>query len=111
MAFKTPMLSNRRHFLQTSGAVLALPLLPAGLVSARASAPLLTVASRVIEVKGKPAKVFGITGPNGRSGIFADEGERFFGTLRNATEHPLTMHWHGQIFAPEAQDRARPGGG
>ena len=102
---------SRRHFLHASAASMALPLLPAGLLSARASVPLLSVTSRTLEVKGKAAKVFGITGPNGRPGIFANEGDRFFGAVRNGTDDPLTMHWHGQVFAPEDQDRARPDGG
>lgn len=74
-------------------------------------APMLTVASRTIEVGRKAAKVFAVTGAGGRSGIFANEGDRFAGALRNDSGEPLTMHWHGQIKAPADQDRARPDGG
>jgi FtsP/CotA-like multicopper oxidase with cupredoxin domain len=31
--------------------------------------------------------------------------------LLNASQEPLQMHWHGQIKAPQDQDRARPDGG
>jgi len=98
---------NRRHFLATSGALALLPAL-----SLRAQqAPLLNVSSRMLEVKGKAAKVFSVTGANGKPGLFAQEGERFSGAVRNETGAPLVMHWHGQVFAPYDQDRARPDGG
>ncbi|MFN3876323.1 MAG: multicopper oxidase domain-containing protein, partial [Flavobacteriales bacterium] len=58
----------------------------------------------------KPAKVYAILGANGRHGIMAREGDRFAGTLLNASDEPLQMHWHGQMLAPFDQDRARPGG-
>lgn len=100
---------DRRRLL-AGGAALAL----GGLVRpafAAAPSPLLTVAPRTLEVKGKAAKVYGLTGANGKPGLFATEGDRFSGAVLNATPDPLTMHWHGQIFAPHDQDRARPGGG
>lgn len=100
------MSMHRRHFLAGSGALALLPALPA-----RGQAPLLTVSSRVLEVNGKAAKVFAVTGANGRPGLFAQEGERFTGTVRNETGAPLVMHWHGQVHAPFDQDRARPDGG
>lgn len=76
-----------------------------------AQAPLLTVASRQIEVKRKAAKVFGIAGAGGKNGIFAQEGDLFRGAVLNNTADPLVLHWHGQIYAPAEQDRARTGGG
>ena len=76
-----------------------------------AQAPLLKVASRQIEVKRRASSVYGLTGANGRSGILANEGERFTGAVLNGTSDPLVMHWHGQIHAPADQDRARTGGG
>ena len=76
-----------------------------------AAPPLLTVAPRTLEVKGRAAKVYGLTGPSGRPGLFADEGDRFAGAVLNATPDPLIMHWHGQVFAPQDQDRSRPDGG
>ena len=77
---------------------------PGGEVAGAQSAPLLTVASRTIEVNRKPATVFGVTAAGGKPGFFADEGDRFSGALRNATSEPLQMHWHGQV-----QGAGRPG--
>jgi FtsP/CotA-like multicopper oxidase with cupredoxin domain len=95
---------DRRQFVAGASALggLAATGLPAF-----AQVPLLKVATRQIEVKRKAATVFGITGTNGRSGILANEGDRFNGSVFNGTNDPLVMHWHGQIHAPAEQDRAR----
>ncbi|MFG1413915.1 multicopper oxidase domain-containing protein [Xanthobacter sp. VTT E-85241] len=74
------------------------------------AAPLITVESLTIDVNGKAAKVFAVKGPTGE-GIFAKAGERLAGAVLNASQAPAVMHWHGQIFAPTDQDRARPDGG
>ncbi|MBL8573012.1 MAG: multicopper oxidase domain-containing protein [Hyphomicrobiaceae bacterium] len=105
----SPLSLDRRRLLVGSSALLLGGL--GGLGGARAAAPLLTVGSRTLEVKGKAAKVFGITGPNGQPGLVAREGDRFAGEVVNATDGPLIMHWHGQVLAPYDQDRSRPGGG
>ncbi|MDK9695393.1 MAG: multicopper oxidase domain-containing protein [Siculibacillus sp.] len=105
----SPLSLDRRRLLVGSSALLLGGL--TGIERARAAAPLLTVGSRTLEVKGKAAKVFGITGPNGQAGLVAREGERFAGEVVNTTDGPLIMHWHGQVFAPFDQDRSRPGGG
>jgi FtsP/CotA-like multicopper oxidase with cupredoxin domain len=103
------MKSDRRQFLIGAGAVsLATGIAPA---IAQSSAPLMTVASRVIEVRGRAAKVFGLTNARGTSGLIADEGERFSGEVANKTSTPLIMHWHGQTFAAAEQDRSRKAGG
>ncbi len=72
---------TRRDFI-ASTAALALPLRPA-----LAATPALTVQSRVIEVKGKAATVYGIMGPQG-PGLFAREGDRFQGEVWNDTDTP-----------------------
>lgn len=98
---------NRRQFLATAA---ALPL--AGLARPLwALTPALTIASRQIEVLGRAAKVYGITGADGLPGIYAAAGSRFTGGVMNATDAGLVMHWHGQVMAPEGQDRAYTGGG
>ncbi len=74
------------------------------------AAPLITVESLTLDVNGKAAKVFAVKGPTGE-GIFAKEGDRLTGAVLNASQAPAVMHWHGQIFAPADQDRARPNGG
>lgn len=105
----TDTANDRRHFLKSVAACGALA--AAGrLASAWAVSPaLLTVGSRILDVNGKAAKVFSIAGPGGRQGLLASEGETFAGTVHNASSAPLALHWHGQVLAPNAQDRARPG--
>ena len=99
---------DRRQFLAGASALggIATTGLPVA-----AQTPLLTVATRQIEVKRKASTVYGVTGANGRRGILANEGDRFSGNVLNGTTDPLVMHWHGQIHAPAEQDRARTGGG
>lgn len=103
------MLISRRSFLAGSGA--ATFVTPWMVNVARAQVPLITVTSRVIEVKGKAASVFGIVDANGNKGILANEGDRFAGPVHNGTNDPLIMHWHEQIHASADQDRSRPDGG
>ncbi len=107
----SPPSVDRRGFLKFSagfgGAVLSG--IPWAL--AQTVAPMLTVGSRMIEVNKKPTKVFSVLGANGKPGMIAREGDRFAGTIMNATDEPLQMHWHGQTKAPADQDRARPDGG
>lgn len=102
---------DRRTFLRATGAAAGIGLLSPPLALAQGPAPLLRVGTRTIEVNKKAAKVFHITGPGGRTGLIADEGDRLKGPLLNETGDPLQMHWHGQTRAPNDQDRARTGGG
>ena len=78
---------------------------------ASAATPILTIASRTLEVNKKSATVFSVLGVTGKPGILAQEGDRFSGDVINSSHEPLQMHWHGQIKAPANQDRARPEGG
>lgn len=105
--FPDASLVTRRRFLAGALAGAAAPGLPA---FAQAT-PLLTVATRQIEVRKRGTTVFGVTGANGRSGVFANEGDLFRGRVLNGTADPLVMHWHGQIHAAAEQDRSRTGGG
>jgi FtsP/CotA-like multicopper oxidase with cupredoxin domain len=57
----------------------------------------LTAASRVLDVNGKPAKVFGLLGPNGQPGMTLAPDERFAVTLDNQSGTATTVHWHGQL--------------
>ncbi len=102
---------SRRTFLTSTMAVGGAALVTKAWATAHATHPILTVDTRVIEVNGKAAKVFGVIGANSRSGLLANAGEKFAGGLLNASSDPLQMHWHGQVSAPFDQDRARPAGG
>lgn len=99
---------SRRGFL--AGGVAAAALAVSGGWSRVRAAPVLTVESVTLDVNGKAAKVFALKGPGGE-GLFAKEGDRLAGAVLNATQNPAVLHWHGQLFAPPDQDRARPNGG
>jgi FtsP/CotA-like multicopper oxidase with cupredoxin domain len=87
---------SRRGFLAGSAA-LALP----GI--AQAEVPTITIGTRILEVNGKAAKVFGITGPDGKQGLQMVFGERFLFNLKNDLDEETAIHWHG-LTPPTAQD-------
>ena len=78
-------------FAATTLASLTLP----SVARATALARDLTVGSRVIEVKGRPATVFGIVDEAGRPGLDLYRSEGFHARLHNATAEPTLVHWHG----------------
>src|SRR5260370_712829 len=63
----------------------------------------LTAGTRTLDVNGKPARVFGLTGPNGNPGIALSPGERFHVDLVNQAGTSTIVHWHGQL-PPWRQD-------
>jgi FtsP/CotA-like multicopper oxidase with cupredoxin domain len=97
--------ASRRTFLAgglTLGALAAGILPPA----ARAShtGPELVIGTRVIEVRGKAAKMFGITRKgSGAHGLVMNAGERFHLRLTNESGEAALLHWHG-LTPPNAQD-------
>jgi FtsP/CotA-like multicopper oxidase with cupredoxin domain len=107
----SPSTVDRRGFLKSSAGLGGALFIGMPWAQAQTAVPMLTVGSRMIEVNKKAAKVFSVLGANGKPGVIAREGDRFAGTLMNATDEPLQMHWHGQTKAPADQDRARPDGG
>jgi FtsP/CotA-like multicopper oxidase with cupredoxin domain len=105
---KKPPLLTRRQIL-ASGAVMAgaIPLLS---TTRAAAAPetgnatlRLTAGTRTLDVVGKPARVFGLIGPNGKPGITLSPGERFQVDLVNQAGTSTLVHWHGQL-PPWKQD-------
>lgn len=64
---------------------------------ARATAPIreLSVRSRVIDVQGRPATVFGIVDATGRPGLDLSRADGFHVRLRNESAEPTLIHWHG----------------
>jgi FtsP/CotA-like multicopper oxidase with cupredoxin domain len=94
---------SRRGFLGAALATGVLPVLP---VSVRAASPgpkRLVAGTRMLEVNGQPARVFGLIGPDGRPGIRLAPGERFRVELANETGVRTLVHWHGQL-PPWTQD-------
>ena len=64
---------------------------------------LVTVSRRTLEVKGKAASVYGLTGPDGKPGLDMLLGERFNVRLLNKTDTDTVVHWHG-LTPPYGQD-------
>jgi FtsP/CotA-like multicopper oxidase with cupredoxin domain len=102
------MLLTRRQVL-ASGAAMAgtIPFLPTTRAAAapepRTGKLRLTAGTRTLAVNGKPARVFGLIGPNGNPGITLLPGERFDVDLVNQAGTPTIIHWHGQL-PPWKQD-------
>lgn len=72
--------------------------------AAAAASPLrLTAGTRTLDVNGKAATVFGLTGPDGKPGLTLAPSERFAVSLANDTKGPTIIHWHGQL-PPWQQD-------
>ncbi|HEX3990948.1 MAG TPA: multicopper oxidase domain-containing protein [Acetobacteraceae bacterium] len=93
-------IGSRRGFL---GSTFAAGILASAHSAASPVPRRLIVGTRVLEVNGRPAKVFGLLGPDGRSGIDLAPGERFRIGLANEAGVPTLIHWHGQL-PPWKQD-------
>jgi FtsP/CotA-like multicopper oxidase with cupredoxin domain len=63
----------------------------------------LTAGARTLDVNGKPAQVFGLTGPDAKPGITLSPVERFRVDLANEAGTSTIVHWHGQL-PPWTQD-------
>lgn len=95
---------TRRTLLRGSaalaaGAALARPSL--GALPSPAVA--LGVDSRILEVHGRAARVFGIVRPDGTPGLVAEAGGAFRVDLTNRLGEPTLVHWHG-LTPPDGQD-------
>jgi FtsP/CotA-like multicopper oxidase with cupredoxin domain len=98
---------SKRSLLKTAalaaGAGLVAVLPPASRRAVAAEPLVLRVERRTLEVKGKAASVYGLTQPNGTSGVFLDPDQRFLVNLVNGLDEPTIVHWHGQA-PPANQD-------
>ena len=93
---------SRRGFLAAGAAMLASAQLPR-IATAQGIAPLsLHAASRVLDIDGRAATVWGLAGPAGQ-GLTLDPGAQFRVDLRNDLDVDTLIHWHGQI-PPNVQD-------
>ncbi len=93
---------TRRGFLAVSAATAASAALP--LRAFGQSVPLrLTAATRVLEIDGKAATVYGLSNAAGGQGLILDPGQRFLVNLTNTLDVDTIIHWHGQL-PPNVQD-------
>jgi FtsP/CotA-like multicopper oxidase with cupredoxin domain len=99
----TPPAISRRDLLGGIGGTLASVMLSAKARAAGSAVKRLIAQTRVLEVNGRPARVFGLTGPDGRPGLRLTAGERFRVDLANETGARTLVHWHGQL-PPWMQD-------
>ncbi len=95
---------NCRNFLKTGAAILtaaaAVPIVRtaawAQIAATGARQPtMLMVDTRILEINGKSAKVFGLVRSGGSPGISLDPGQPFDVALTNALSDPTLIHWHG----------------
>ena len=96
------MLLNRRTML---GGFAGAAIVPMVTGAARSSETVrqLTVSKRILEVNGRAASVYGLTGQNGKPGLELLLEEPFRVALRNGTDTGTLIHWHG-LTPPNAQD-------
>jgi FtsP/CotA-like multicopper oxidase with cupredoxin domain len=94
---------SRRRLLGGALAAGVLPSLPGRVRAASATPKRLVAGTRVLEVNGRPAKVFALTGPDARPGLRPAPGERFRVDLVNQTGTQTIVHCHGQL-PPWMQD-------
>ena len=68
------------------------------------TAPLsLTASTRVLDINGHAATVYGLANATGGQGLILDPGQRFRVDLTNSLDVETIIHWHGQI-PPNEQD-------
>jgi FtsP/CotA-like multicopper oxidase with cupredoxin domain len=94
---------SRRRFLGTALAASVLPIFSDAAHGTSLAPKRLVAGTRVLEVNGRPAKVFRLTGPDGHPGISLAAGERFRVELANESGTRTLVHWHGQL-PPWTQD-------
>jgi FtsP/CotA-like multicopper oxidase with cupredoxin domain len=93
---------SRRGFLAASAAAIGMAHMPR-IAFAQGVAPFsLAAATRTLDIDGRAATVFGLSGPGGQ-GLILDHGQRFRVDLTNDLDVGTIIHWHGQI-PPNAQD-------
>src|SRR6478752_4667401 len=104
------MLSRRALLLTAAAASTLVPALARSQAAPSASPgggsepqTVLRLLRRTIEVKGKPASVYGIQQPDGTFGLRTEVGKRFRVRLENTLEEPSLIHWHG-LTPPWQQD-------
>lgn len=88
---------NRRNLTKAILASCVLPSIPnnAPLAGGVQSPLNLKIVTRTLDVNGRAAKVFGLTGPSGSSGLELTAGGSAQVNLTNTTVEETMIHWHG----------------
>jgi FtsP/CotA-like multicopper oxidase with cupredoxin domain len=94
---------SRRSFLAAGVAIGATSLVPMARAASHEAPAEIAIGTRIIEVKGKAAKVFGLLQPDGTHGLAMNAGDRFRVRLKNEASEAALIHWHG-LTPPNAQD-------
>ena len=102
-AVAASLVVSRRELLGGIGGTLATAMLSGRARAASSPSKRLTAETRILDVNGRAARVFGLTGPDGRPGLRLTAGERFRVDLANETGGRTLVHWHGQL-PPWMQD-------
>ncbi|WDR06487.1 multicopper oxidase family protein [Devosia rhodophyticola] len=100
---------SRRAFLGSAAILGTAAIFPPRLAFGSTHLRPLTIEKRVIEVLGKSADVFGISGPDGKPGLTLAADERFAVSLSNQSGETSIVHWHGQTPTPELDGVALTG--
>ena len=95
--------ASRRTFLGVTLGFAAVSATAAVVRAAPTQAKRLIAETHTIEVNGRSARRFRLTGPDGRPGLRLAPGERFRVDLVNGCGQDTIIHWHGQL-PPWKQD-------
>jgi FtsP/CotA-like multicopper oxidase with cupredoxin domain len=93
---------TRRGFLAATAATAASTTLP-GFAFGQTAPLSLNATTRVLDIDGRAATVFGLANAAGGQGLILNPGERFRVDLTNSLNVQTIIHWHGQI-PPNVQD-------
>jgi FtsP/CotA-like multicopper oxidase with cupredoxin domain len=93
---------TRRGFLAATAATAASTTLP-GFAFGQTAPLSLTATTRVLDIDGRAATVYGLANAAGGQGLILDPGQRFRVDLTNSLDVETIIHWHGQI-PPNVQD-------
>jgi FtsP/CotA-like multicopper oxidase with cupredoxin domain len=93
---------TRRGFLAATAAMAASTTLP-GFAFGQTAPLSLTATTRVLDIDGRAATVYGLVNAAGGQGLILDPGQRFRVDLTNSLDVETIIHWHGQT-PPNVQD-------
>jgi FtsP/CotA-like multicopper oxidase with cupredoxin domain len=98
---------SRRQFLASTAAAgatsIVTPLIGQRAAQAAIIPTRIRADTRVIDVAGRAATVFGLIQQDGTHGLVASAGDTFQVRLENALDAPTLIHWHG-LTPPFGQD-------